>query len=82
MNNTWLQTLISNYFWTDLFIINFRDKYTYLSWKQAKTNHLLIETTQGQVDIVFTGEVPILSFNHFEKNQLVLNVAKKEVSYY
>lgn len=52
-------------------IINFNDKYTYKSFKQIK-NHLLINTTQGEVDIVFTGEPPNLEFDFFEKDQLVL----------
>jgi hypothetical protein len=52
-------------------IINFMNKYTYNSFKQVK-NHLLIDTTEGCVDIVFTGEVPKLEFNNFEKDQLVL----------
>ncbi len=54
-------------------IINFISKYTYLSFTQIN-NHLIIETTEGQVDIVFTGEVPKLEFDHFEKDQLVLRI--------
>ena len=54
-------------------IINFISKYTYLSFIQIN-NHLIIETTEGQIDIVFTGEVPKLQFDHFEKDQLVLRI--------
>ncbi len=52
-------------------IINFRDKYTYVSFKQ-KRNHLYIKTTDGEVDIVFCGEVPKLVFDSFCKDQLIL----------
>ena len=52
-------------------IINFNDKGIYLSFKQCK-NHLLINTTKGEIDIVFTGSVPILSFESYCKNKLVL----------
>lgn len=58
---------------TDCMIINFMNKYTYNSFKQVK-NHLMIDTTEGEIDIVFTGEIPKLEFYYFEKNQLVLNV--------
>ena len=58
---------------TDCMIINFKNKYTYISFKQLK-NHLFIDTTEGEIDIVFTGEIPKLEFEHFEKDQLVLNV--------
>lgn len=54
-------------------IINFSDKYTYLSFRQKK-NHLYIETTNGEIDIVFTGYVPQLVFRNYEKDQLVLLV--------
>jgi hypothetical protein len=57
----------------DYMIINFMNKYSYNSFKQVK-NHLLIDTTGGEIDIVFTGETPILEFNYFCKDQLVLNV--------
>lgn len=62
--------------WSDLrntMIVNFMDKYTYIDFKQKK-NHLLIETEQGIVDIVFTGEIPKLEFNNYCKDQVVLNI--------
>lgn len=59
----------------DCMIINFMNKYTYKSFKQTKS-HLLIDTSEGEVDIVFTGEVPILEFEGFYKDQLVLNIKK------
>jgi hypothetical protein len=58
----------------DRLIINFRNKYTYKSFKQ-KRNHLIIDTTEGEVDIVFSGETPNLEFSHFEKDQLVLIIS-------
>lgn len=67
--------------WNDLnneMIINFINKYTYLTFKQIN-NHLIIETTEGNIDIVFTGEVPKLAFDHFEKDQLVLKIQKENV---
>lgn len=60
---------------TDNMIINFMDKYTYISFKQYK-NHLFIDTTDGQVDIVFLSDVPKLEFCNYCKDQLVLNVIK------
>ena len=57
----------------DKMIINFSNKNTYINFKQ-KDNRLLIETTKGLVDIVFTGEVPKLVFDHFEKDQLVFTI--------
>lgn len=56
---------------TDYMIINFMNKYTYNSFKQVK-NHLLIDTTEGEVDIVFTSEAPKLEFQNYCKDQLVL----------
>tara|TARA_B110000858_G_C17379651_1_gene283232 strand:+ start:259 stop:510 length:252 start_codon:yes stop_codon:yes gene_type:complete len=53
-------------------IVNFKDKETYLGFKQKK-NHLLIDTINGEVDIVFCGEVPKLQFNNYEKDQVVFN---------
>ena len=58
---------------TDSMIINFMNKNTYNSFKQLK-EHLLIDTTEGEIDIVFTGEVPKLEFDNFCKDQLVLKV--------
>ena len=57
----------------DRMIINFIDKWTFLSFKQ-KRNHLLIHTTGGLVDIVFTGEPPRLTFEYYDKNQLILSI--------
>ena len=57
----------------DNIIINFNNRYTYLEFKQYK-NHLFIATTEGRIDIVFTGEVPKLVFNNYEKDQLVLDI--------
>ncbi|HSH51475.1 MAG TPA: hypothetical protein VK982_07095 [Bacteroidales bacterium] len=53
-------------------IVNFNNRWVYLSHKQWK-NHLLIETIDGQVDIVFCGEVPKVELSEYEKNQLIFN---------
>jgi len=60
----------------DYMIINFIRKYTYDSFKQIK-NHLLINTTEGEIDIVFTGVIPVLEFDNFCKDQLVLKIIKQ-----
>jgi len=58
---------------TNFIVINFNNRYTYKSFKQVK-NHLFIDTTEGEIDIVFVSEVPKLEFDYFEKDQLVLKV--------
>jgi len=58
----------------DYMVINFNSRWTFTEFKQ-KRNHLVIETTDGDIDIVFTGETPKLTFSHYEKDQLVLKVA-------
>ena len=57
----------------DIMIINFMNKYSYISFKQIK-NHLIINSTEGEIDIVFTGEVPTLEFQSFCKDQLILKI--------
>lgn len=57
----------------DTLIVNFNNRNTYLNFRQ-ENNHLLLETTEGEVDIVFTGEIPIVIFDHFCKDQLVLKI--------
>ena len=62
--------------WCDLkdsMIINFMDKYTYKSFRQ-KGRQLLIETTDKEVVIVFPGDIPVLEFEGFCKDQLVLKI--------
>lgn len=62
--------------WNDIkeaMIINFTDKNTYISFTQ-KRNHLLIDTTEGEIDIVFSGDIPKLNFESFCKDQLILKV--------
>ena len=63
----------------DTMIINFANKNTYKSFQQKK-NHLLIDTTDGTVDIVFCSEVPTLAFKTFDKDQLILKAKKHETS--
>ncbi len=55
-------------------IINFMEKYTYKSFTQTR-NHLFLNTTKGKVDIIFTGLIPLLEFESFCKDQLILKVA-------
>ena len=65
--------------WTnlkDIMIINFVDRWTYQSFKQVR-NHLIIKTTEGEVDIVFTGETPELEFQIYDKEQLILTILPK-----
>lgn len=62
--------------WSDLkdsMIINFMDKYTYKSFRQ-KGRQLLIETTDKEVVIIFPGDIPVLEFEGFCKDQLVLKI--------
>ena len=62
--------------WNDLkdeIIINFMNRYTFDSFRQTK-NYLEIFTTEGNIKIVFSGEVPILEFGHYEKDQLILKI--------
>ncbi len=61
---------------TDFIIINFANKDNYNSFRQIR-NHLLIDTKEGEIDIVFTGEVPKLKFNNFCKDQLVLKTIRQ-----
>lgn len=57
----------------DKMIINLADKGTYEGFHQTD-NHLEIFTTNGNVDIVFPGNVPQLEFDHYEKDQLVFKI--------
>lgn len=59
----------------DIMIVNMLDKYIYKSFKQAK-NHLLIDTENGLIDIVFTGNTPLLELEEYTKNQLVFKIKK------
>ena len=64
--------------WDDLetdMIINFHDRWLYIGFLQ-KRNTLHIYTEKGNISIVFTGEVPKLEFDHYEKDQLVLKIVK------
>jgi hypothetical protein len=54
-------------------IINFVDKWIYKNFYQ-RDNHLFIDTDSDVIDIVFTGEVPTLAFESYDKDQLILKV--------
>lgn len=58
-------------FFGDELIINFNHKWTYNSFAQKK-NHLIIDTMEGEIDLVFTGEVVNLKFQSYDKDQLIL----------
>ena len=51
-------------------IINLIHRWRYLSFKQ-KGNHLIVKTTDGELDFVFTGETPKVEFESFEKDQVI-----------
>lgn len=42
--------------------------------KWNRIEDLMIDTIEGEVDIVFSGEVPKLEFENFCKNQLILKI--------
>jgi hypothetical protein len=54
-------------------MVNLNNRWTYKSFEQHK-NQLVIETTQGTIVGIFTGEVPKLEFQYQEKDQLVFYV--------
>ena len=71
--------LVHNYWNTkgDFMVFNFHNKDTYKGFIQKK-NHLLIDTIEGVIDIIFSSEEPKLIFGHFEKTQLVLLIQKNK----
>jgi hypothetical protein len=59
-------------------IINFHDRWIFNKnpiFKQWK-NKIFIYTDKGNVELVFTGEVPKLEFDYYCKDQLVLKIVK------
>ncbi len=54
----------------DTMIVNFNERWSFIGFIQIK-DHLLIETKYGKLDIVFTPWVPILKFDHQEKDQVI-----------
>lgn len=58
-------------------MVNLNNRWTYKSFKQHK-NQLVIETTEGTIVGVFTGDVPKLEFQYQEKDQLVFYVVFDE----
>lgn len=66
--------------WSDLgdvIIINFMNKYTFKGFKQNE-HHLLIDTTEGDVEITFLEGTPNLSLESYCKDQLVLKLKSEE----
>ena len=58
----------------DELIVNLYEKWSYLDSRLWK-NYLIIDTTHGDVGIVFTGEVPKgISFVAQEKEQLLFDI--------
>ena len=58
-------------------IVNLHHRWSFRGYKQRK-NILYIETLEGIITGVFTGEVPTLSFQYQEKDQLVFYVVFDE----
>ena len=54
-------------------IVNLHQRWSFRGYKQRK-NILYIQTLEGIITGVFTGEVPTLSFQYQEKDQLVFDV--------
>lgn len=61
----------------DLMIVNFMNKLTFKGFEQ-KGDRLLIETTEGEIDIVFTGEIPTLEIEYYCKDQLVFRTKTED----
>ena len=58
-------------------MVNLNNRWTYKSFKQHK-NQLVIETTEGTIIGVFTGDIPKLEFQYQNKDQLVFYVVFDE----
>ena len=58
-------------------MVNLDNRWTYKSFKQHK-NQLVIETTEGTIIGVFTGDIPKLEFKYQNKDQLVFYVVFDE----
>lgn len=58
-------------------MVSLNNRWAYKSFKQHK-NQLVIETTEGPIVGVFTGEVPTLEFQYQNKDQLVFYVVFDE----
>lgn len=58
-------------------MVNIYNRWTYKSFKQHK-NQLVIETTEGTIIGVFTGDIPKLEFQYQNKDQLVFYVVFDE----
>ena len=61
----------------DLMIVKFINKLTFKGFEQ-KGNLLLINTTEGEVNIIFTEEVPVLEIESYHKDQLVFRTKSEE----
>ena len=60
---------------TEDLIINLNQKWNYEGFT-VKRNHLIIQLNEGIIDLVFTGEVPIVTFESYEKDQIIFNLRK------
>lgn len=56
-------------------IINLNEKWNYEGFT-IKRNHLIIQLNGGTIDLVFTGEVPIVTLENYEKDQIIFNLRK------
>jgi len=66
-----IELLTSHYESDNTIIINLVDRWTFLKFKQ-KGNHLIILTSYGDLDFVFTGETPNIEFESYTKDQIIL----------
>lgn len=62
----------------DELIINLSSKGSYVAHKQDR-NHLLIAVTDGIIDLVFTGETPIVILESYEKDQLIFKLTTRKI---
>lgn len=61
----------------DKMIINFKNKYFYRKFHQTKNRLIITLIPDGELDfieIVFTGETPVLEFDSWNKDQLILSI--------
>lgn len=57
----------------DRLIVNLQHRWSFKGFRQRK-NILVIDTVEGPIRGVFTGVVPMLSFDYQNKDQLVFSV--------
>ena len=63
---------------TDELIVNLASKGSFLAYRQVY-NHLLIDLDDGVIDLVFTGETPIVVLESYEKDQLIFKLITRKI---